>query len=68
VIEETAALEGVGDKAAHMEAATVEREASLRDSEAADRESEKARLESQRLARALQDSPQTQEAGTESAP
>ncbi len=50
VVEETAASEGVGDEAAHLEAPTVERAASLHASEAADRELDQATIESQRLA------------------
>lgn len=56
VVQETAALDGDGDTAAHVQAATSERAASQRNYDAADRESDKAAVESQRLARALDDS------------
>jgi hypothetical protein len=56
VVEEAAALDGVGDIAAHIKAAVAEPAASLQKSEADDeRQRKNARTASDRLARAMEE-------------
>jgi hypothetical protein len=55
VVEEAAALDGVGDIAAHIKAAAAERAASLQESEADERRRKNARTASHRLAHAMEE-------------